>query len=141
MAPDRHTQVVPFRLSSSRLVPDYEQVFKAPPRKFRLQGRKYGRVFTRDHWGDQWIKYNENMVKANKWLHDALDRNDTKRDDETKRDWLRRICDTKIKEEKEPLDAHQVDYKVHMEPLQFEGTIHIWQRDEIVEHLVEHLAQ
>jgi hypothetical protein len=65
MAPDRDTQVVPFRSSSSRLVPDYEQVFKAPSRKFRLQGKKYGRLFTRDHWGEQWIKYIANMAKAN----------------------------------------------------------------------------
>lgn len=47
----------------------------------------------------------------------------------------------RLKEEKEAFEAHQVDYKVHMEPLQFEGTIHIWQHDDIVEHLVEHLAQ
>jgi hypothetical protein len=28
-----------------------------------------------------------------------------------------------------------------MEPLQFKGTIHVWQCDDIVEHLVEHLVQ
>jgi hypothetical protein len=113
----------------------------APPLKFRSKGKSYGRAFAKAHFGREWAnKYNDNLKKANKWLQDALDQNNTKRDDETKWDWLGRICIAKIEKEKQVAMASELDDKIHMEPLDFQGVVMIWQLNDIVEHLVERIV-
>jgi hypothetical protein len=66
-----------------------------------------------------------------------LDRDNTKQDDKTERDWLWRIYNAKIEEEKQIALAGKLDHKIYMEPLDFRGVVMIWQLNDIVEHLVE----
>lgn len=128
------------QLSRVKVVPDYNQIFKAPPRKWRDVGKLYGRKFAAKFYASEWVKYNNNMKKANRWLYEALETS-SKNDGETKREWLRRICGRKMEEEKVATEEGRHDPRLHMEVLNFGSTTLSWQLNEIVEHLVERLDQ